>query len=72
MTDIEACPPDLLKVIRSGCKGPCRKSYSCRKAVLNRASTCKECHGITSTNAPVIEPKVEENEYERNFQDIFD
>ena len=71
MTDIEAGPPDLLKVIRCGCKGPCGNSCSCRKAGLNCASTCKECHGITCTDAPVTEPEVEEDEHERNFLDIF-
>ena len=72
MTDIEAGPPDLLKVIHWGCKGPCGNSCSCRKAGLNCASTYKECHGITCNNAPVIEPKVEEDEYERNFLGISD
>ena len=67
MTDTEGGPPDLLKVIRCGCKGPCGNSYSCRNAGLNCASTCKECHGITCINAPVIVTKVEEVEYERNF-----
>ena len=71
MTNIKAGPPDLLKVIRCGFKGPCGKSCSCRKASLNCASTCKESHGITCTNAPVIEPEVEKDEYERNFLDIF-
>ena len=71
MTNIKAGPPDLLKVIRCGFMGPCGKSCSCRKASLNCASTCKGSHGITCTNAPVIEPKVEEDEYERNFLDIF-
>ena len=58
MTDIEAGPPDLLKVIRCGCKGPCRNSCSCRKTGLNCAFTCKECHGITYTNAQSLSPKL--------------
>ena len=72
MNDIEACPPDLLKVIHCSCKRPCRNSCSSRMASLNCASTCKECHGITCTNAPVTEPEVEEDEYERKFLEIFD
>ena len=72
MTDIEAGPPDVLKVIRCSCKGTCQNSCSCRKAGLNCASTCKECHGITCTNAPVIEPEVEKDEYETNILGIFD
>ena len=72
MTDIEAGPTDLLKVIRFSCKGTCGNSCSCRKAGLNCASICKECHGITCINAPVIKPEVEEDEYERNFLEIFD
>ena len=70
MTDTEAGPPDLLKVIRCGCgcKGPCGNSCSCRKAGLNCTSTCKECQ----CHAPVTEPEVEENEYERNLLDVFD
>ena len=72
IADIEADLPDLLKVIHCGCKGPFRNSCSCRNAGLNSASTCKECHGITCTNARVIEPEVEEDEYEGNSLDIFD
>ena len=72
MSDIEAGLPDLLKVIRCGSKGPCGNSCSCRKAGSNCASTCKECHGITCTGAPVIDPEVEEDEDERNVLDIFD
>ena len=71
MTDIEAGPPDPLKVIRCGCKGPCRNRCSCRKDGLNCASTCKECHGITCTNAPVIEPEVEEDDYEHFWTYLF-
>ena len=29
MTDIEAGPPDVLKIIRCGCKGPCNSRCSC-------------------------------------------
>ena len=72
MTDIEAGTTDLLKVIRFSCKGTCGNSCSCIKAGLNCASTCKECHGITCINVPVIKPEVEEDEYERNFLEIFD
>lgn len=60
-TDIAAGPPDLLKIIRCGCKGPCGKSCTCRKAGLECAASCKECHGITCTNVPVIEPEPEDD-----------
>ena len=71
MTDNEVGPPDLLKIVCYGCKEPWVKSCSCRKAGLNCASTCKECHCITSTNATVIEPEVDDNEYKRNFLEVF-
>ena len=67
MTDTEASLPDLLKVICCGFKGPRGKSCSCRKAGLDCAFTYKQFHGITCTNASVIE-----DECERNFLDIFD
>ena len=67
MNDNEAGPPDLLKGVHCCFKGLCGKSCSCRKAGWNCASTCKECHGISCTNATVIEPKVDDDEYERNF-----
>ena len=35
------------------------------------ASTCKECHRITCMNATIIEPEVNDDNYERNFLDIF-
>ena len=68
-TDVEAGPPDILKIVRCGCKGNCGKRCSCRKAGLNCASACKECHGITCSNVPDIEP--ESDTTDRNFMDIF-
>ena len=72
MTDVEAGPPELLKIVRCGCKGPCGARCSCRKAGLKCSSTCKECHGLTCSNAPVIEPEPDENDYQRNFLDAFE
>ena len=54
MTDIEAGPPELLRIVRCGCKGHCGAKCSCRKAGLQCSSTCKECRGLTCSNAPVI------------------
>ena len=68
-TDEPAGPPDLFKIIRCGCKGQCGNNCSCRKAGLQCTSACKECQGITCTNASDITP--DDNEYERNFMDVF-
>ena len=65
MTDVEAGPPELLKVIRCGCKGPCENNCSCRTAGLKCTSSCKECHGITCTNASVIEPDLQQEVIDR-------
>ena len=58
MTDNKAGPSDLLRTVHFDYKGPCGKSCSCRKAGINCASTCKECHGITCTNSTVQESDV--------------
>ena len=50
MTDIEADPPDILKIIRSGCKESCTSRYSYRKAGLKFAFLYKECQGVTCSN----------------------
>ena len=71
MTDIEAGPPELLR-IQFGCKRPCGAKCSCRKAGLKCSSTCKECHGLTCSNAPVIDPESDECDYQRNFLDAFE
>ena len=34
MTDIEAGPPELLRIVQCGCKGPCGAKCSCRKEGL--------------------------------------
>ena len=72
ITDVAAGPPELLKIVRCRCKGHCGNRCSCRKAGLQCASSCKECHGITCSNVPNINPESEENEYERNFMDAFE
>ena len=79
MTDEEAGPPDLLKVIRCGCKSRCETNRcTCRKAGLKCTYLCKECHGISCTNSePTINDPENEatmiyDEFEdRNFMDIF-
>ena len=35
-------------------------------------STCKQYHGLTFANAPVIEPESDEYDYQRNFLDAFE
>ena len=72
MTDIEAGPPELLRIVRCGCKGSCGAKCSCRKAVLKCTSTCKEYHGLTCSNAPVIEPESDESDYQRSFLNAFE
>ena len=71
MTDTEAGPPELLRIVRCGCKGPCCSKCSCRKAGLNCSSTCKECHGLACSKAPVIEPESDERDYQWSFLDAF-
>ena len=46
MTDIEAGPATLLRIVRCGCKTPCGAKCSCSKAGLKCSSTCKECHNL--------------------------
>ena len=72
MTDIDAGPPDLLRIVWCGCKWPCGAKCSCRKAGLKCSSTCKECHGLMCSNAPVIEPESDEYDYQRSFLDAFE
>ena len=72
-TDEAAGPPDLLKLIRCGCKVQCGNNCSCRKAGLKCTSSCRECQGTTCKNLPIItpEPETDDVEYERNFMDAF-
>ena len=74
MTDIEAGPPDILKIIRCGCKGSCNSRCSCRKAGLKCAFSCKECHGVTCSNAVEVLDIIQEedDDVERNIFDLFD
>ena len=50
MTDIEAGPPDILKIIRRGCKGSCSSRCSCKKRGLKYVFSYKEYHGVTCGN----------------------
>ena len=72
MTDIEAGPPELLQIVRCGCKGPCGAKGSCRKAGLQCSSTCKEFHEFTCSNTRVIETESDQNDYQRCFLDVFE
>ena len=72
MTDIEAGPPEILKVVRCGCKGNCGNRCSCRKAGLHCSSSCKECHGVNCENVVEISNEEDDdNSYDRNFMDAF-
>ena len=71
ITDIEAGPPELLRIVRCGCKGPFGAKFSCRKPGLQCSSTYSECHGLTCSNAPVSEPEFDQNDSQRNFLDAF-
>ena len=72
MTDAEADPSELLKIIRCGSNDSCGAKYYCRKAGLKCTSACKECHGITCTNAPDIEPEENQINLQRSFLDAFE
>ena len=77
MTDEEAGPPDLLKVIRCGCKGECDTNRcTCRKAGLNCTSYCMECHGTSCTNSKIDDTNDAEDNFntdleDRHFMDVF-
>lgn len=72
MTDAEAGPSKLLKIIRCGCNGSCGVKCPCRKADLKCPSICKECRGITSTNVPDIEPEQNQINLQIRFLDAFE
>ena len=57
--------------MRCGCKGLCGAKCTCRKAGLKYNSACKECHGLTYSNKPVIEPGSDESDYQWSFLDTF-
>ena len=67
MTDIKAGSPELLRIVRCGCKYPCGDKCICRKADLQCSCACKECQGLTCSNALVIEPESDQNELEGTF-----
>ena len=74
MTDIKAGPPNILKIIRCGWKGSCSSKYTCRKAGLKCAFSCKTCQGVTCGNIKEDRDiKHEEDEdLDENVFDIFD
>ena len=72
MTDAQAGPSELLKIIRCGCNGSCGAKCSCRKASLKCTSTFKECHAIICTNIPDIEPEENQINLQKRFLDAFE
>ena len=72
MTGIEAGPSELLRIVCCCCKGTCGATCSCRKAGLQCTSTCNECHGLTFSNAPVIEPESYQDDYQKSLLDAFE
>ena len=74
MTDEEAGPPDLLKIIRCGCNEVCDKRCSCGKSGLQCTSTCKQCHGISCTNTTSElddANDIDKFDEDRHFLDVF-
>ena len=78
MTDEEAGPADLLKIIRCGCKGTCDSNRcTCRKSGLKGTSLCKECHGTSCTNIEIDNTSddnvlIYDSDFDDgNFMDIF-
>lgn len=75
VTDTEAGPPDLLKIVRCSCRGTCGSHCSCgKKSELKCADSCKVCHGISCSNAgSVSEIDInDDNDLDRNiFENIF-
>ena len=74
MIDIKTGPPDIIKIIRRGCKGSCNSRCSCRKAGLKCTFSCKKFHDVTCGN--VIEDidliHGEDDDLKRNIFAIFD
>ena len=74
ITDIEVDPPDILEIIRCGCKGSCSSRCSCGKEGLKCTFSCKECHGVTcgnvTKNLDIIHR--EDEDVDGNIFDIFD
>ena len=69
MTDEEAGPEDLLKVIHCGCKWSCDSNRcTCRKAWLCCTSSCKECHGSIHDNTN-NEIAISDDDFDKDFDD---
>ena len=73
MTDIEASPTDILKIIRCGGKGSCSSRYSCKKTGLKCALSCKECRCVTCGNIREDLDKIDgvDKDMDGNILDIF-
>ena len=56
-THIQPAPDDLLKIVRCQCKSNCdSKRCICRKHGLECSSGCRECQGVSCTNAQSVDP----------------
>ena len=55
MTDAPA-PPNLLKVVRCGCKTGCKTmTCLCRKHGLKCTDPCRECRGVSCINCREVD-----------------
>ena len=55
MTEAPA-PPNLLKVVRCGCKTGCKTmACSCRKHGLTCSDSCRECRGVSRINCRQVD-----------------
>ena len=64
MTDIAAAPQDVIKLIRCACKVACGRACSCVKVGLKCTHLCKECNGVTCSNASIYTTDTEDIETE--------
>ena len=71
VTDIKVASPGLLAIAHCGCKGYCSAKFNCRISGSQCSSTCKGCHELICSNAPVIETTSDQDNYQRRFLDAF-
>ena len=65
-THLQQAPNDLLKIIKCQCKANCdTKRCTCRKHGLDCSTGCRECQGISCTNAQtVVESDYLDNDFD--------
>ena len=62
-THLQPAPDDLLKIIRCQCKSNCdSKRCTCRKHGLECSSGCRECQGISCSNAQEFDLDIYDDE----------